>query len=157
MLKPKEASLTFDFNKLRRHIVFVCMEIIIFPVSAIVPFFQEHPISRDDRTDGIIPISPDLISPSLDCFDRDHSTAVQFTIFSIFKTYNSQLLTSSSRQTNLQKIPVSHHLFCSLRKLVPAFSSPPKPSVLEDLMPKLCSSQVLPLWLDFVQSNTLLT
>src|SRR4028119_916257 len=158
MLKSKEASLTFDFNKLRRHIVFVCIEIIIFLRQCDRPVLSgAATIARDDRTDGIIPMSPDLISPSLDFFARYHSTAVQFTIFSIFKTYNSQLLTSSSRQTNLQKIPVSHHLFCSLRKLVPAFSSPPKPSVLEDLMPKLCSSQVLPLWLDFVQSNTLLT
>ncbi|WP_333305646.1 hypothetical protein [Microcoleus sp. K4-C2] len=54
MLKSKKASLTFDFNKLRRHIVFVCIGIIIFSVSAIVPFFLEHPRSRDDRTDGLI-------------------------------------------------------------------------------------------------------
>ncbi|MEG3908097.1 hypothetical protein QT979_13000 [Microcoleus sp. w2-18bC1] len=32
------------------------MGIIIFPVSAIVPLFLEQPRSRDDRTDGTIPI-----------------------------------------------------------------------------------------------------
>lgn len=122
VLKSNQASLTFDFNKFRRHILFVSIEIIIFPVSAIVPFFLEHPRSRDDRTDSIIPMSPDLISPSLDCLARSHSTAELFTRFSIFKTHNSQLLTSSSRQTNLQKILVFHHLFLPWRKLVPAFS-----------------------------------
>ncbi|MEG4851210.1 hypothetical protein QUB10_09875 [Microcoleus sp. B5-D4] len=81
MLKSKKASLTFDFNKLRRDSVFVCIGIIIFPVSAIVPFFQEHPRSRDDRTDSIIPMSPDLISPSLDFFALADSTAEQFTRF----------------------------------------------------------------------------
>jgi len=94
VLKSKEASLTFDFNKLSRPIVFVCIEIIIFPVSAIVPFFLEHPRSRDDRTDGIIPMSPDLISPSLDFFAQSHSPAEQFTTISTFKTHNSQLTTS---------------------------------------------------------------
>ncbi|MEG4066515.1 hypothetical protein QUA42_04055 [Microcoleus sp. Pol11C2] len=31
------------------------MGIIIFPVSAIVPLFLDHPRSRDAHTDGIIP------------------------------------------------------------------------------------------------------
>ncbi len=88
MLKSKEASLTFDFNKLRRPIVFVCIEIIIFLRRCDRPVLSGTPaIARDDRTDGIIPMSPDLISPSLDFFERSHSTAEQFTTVSIFKTY----------------------------------------------------------------------
>ena len=82
MLKSKEASLTFDFNKLRRPIVFVCIEIIIFLRQCDRPVLSGAPaIARDPRTDGIIPMSPDLISPSLDCFARSHSTAEQFTRF----------------------------------------------------------------------------
>ncbi len=113
MLKSKQASLTFDFNKLRRHLVFVCIETIILLCQCDRPVLSGSPAIAGRSHFSIIPMSPDLISPSLDCLARDRSTALQFTIFSIFKTYRSQLLTSSSRQTNLQKIPVSRHLFCS--------------------------------------------